>query len=285
MAEIKHVYTLESTPGVKRDGTSLDGNFYSEAQWVRFQRGKPKKIGGYAAVQALFSGPIRAALTWSDNRLTNLYTFSNSGIEMVQIDENGLGSVLLNRSVSGFTANENSIWSVGTMYDAAVGSTKTLVLALRTTSMRYIDDRNEYALSYGDALGTGAFADVTDVNAVASGGVFVTPPYAVLYGNDGKVTWSNQNEPQNYTTGDAGSARVTGAKLVRGLPMPAGSGPGGLRWSLDSVVRMEYIVGPSVFRFSTISSISSILFQSSSLYHSRSSGVYKPVATFFLTIL
>ena len=42
---------LKSEPGIKRDGTKFDGNFYTDGQWVRWQRGLPRKIGGYKATQ------------------------------------------------------------------------------------------------------------------------------------------------------------------------------------------------------------------------------------------
>jgi hypothetical protein len=41
---------LRSNPGIKRDGTRFEGDFYTDGQWVRFQRGLPRKIGGYRSV-------------------------------------------------------------------------------------------------------------------------------------------------------------------------------------------------------------------------------------------
>ena len=38
---------IRSQPGIKRDGTQFEGDFYVDGQWVRFQRGLPRKIGGY----------------------------------------------------------------------------------------------------------------------------------------------------------------------------------------------------------------------------------------------
>jgi hypothetical protein len=125
--------------------------------------------------------------------------------------------------------------------------------------MNALDGTTERALCVGDVVGTGVFTAVADANAVASGGVFSAPPYAVLYGNDGKVTWSNANEPQNYTTGDAGTARVTGSKIVKGLSISSGSGPAGLLWSLDSVINMNFVGGAAIFRFTTVSRQSSIM--------------------------
>jgi hypothetical protein len=41
------VFTITTEPGVKRDGTTFDARNYSDGIWNRFQRGRPKKIGGY----------------------------------------------------------------------------------------------------------------------------------------------------------------------------------------------------------------------------------------------
>ena len=43
----KKVFALDTKPGIQRDGTTLDRDFYQDGEWVRFQRGRPRKIGGY----------------------------------------------------------------------------------------------------------------------------------------------------------------------------------------------------------------------------------------------
>lgn len=259
MAEIKQLVTIPSLPGLKRDGTQLDGDNFTDAQWCRFQRGRPKKMGGFARVTAGINGPVRAMLVWSRGTMNNIYSFSGYGIDMVQVDQNGAGGSIIDRTPAGWTNNTDIMWSVDTIYDAAVGSNKTQVLALPTKTATLIDDTTEYSLYVGDASSSTAFTAVADVNGKASGGVFSTAPFTVLYGSDGKVTWSNENEPQNYTTGSAGSARVTGAKIVAGIPVRTGSAGGGILWSLDSVIRMDYIGGSDIFRFSPVSGDSSIL--------------------------
>ncbi len=43
------------------------------------------------------------------------------------------------------------------------------------------------------------------------------------------------------------------------MSLRPGNGPGGLLWSLGSVVRQDWIGGDSIFKFSTLSRQSSIL--------------------------
>jgi hypothetical protein len=262
MSEIQKVSLIQSKPGIRRDGTNLDGDNYSDGKWVRFQRGRPKKIGGYSRNSSFVFGPVRDTQVWSRGDLTNVFTFSGKKIEVTQIDENGAGSSVNRLTPVGFTGGDEYLWSTDIMFDAAAGSESTIILAVPTKTASNIDDLTEQSLYIGQADGSAVFEAVVDSNAVAAGGVFVTSPYAVLYGSDGKVTWSNANEPQNYTTGDAGTARITGSKIVQGKSLKSGSGASGLLWTLDSLMKMEFIGGPSIFRFSRIGS-SSILAQNS----------------------
>ena len=49
------IYTLSIPAGIKRDGTIFETSEYNDGVWCRFQRGVPKKIGGY---KQLFASPI-----------------------------------------------------------------------------------------------------------------------------------------------------------------------------------------------------------------------------------
>ena len=46
----KKVISLLIKPGVQRDGTVFDAPCFVAGMWVRFQRGRPRKMGGYKAV-------------------------------------------------------------------------------------------------------------------------------------------------------------------------------------------------------------------------------------------
>ena len=55
----KKVFALDTKPGIQRDGTVFDKDFYNDGRWVRFQRGRPRKVGGYRQITAGLSGPSR----------------------------------------------------------------------------------------------------------------------------------------------------------------------------------------------------------------------------------
>ena len=262
MAEIKTVFQLDALPGIKRDGTLVDGDNWSDGQWIRFQRGRVKKMGGLVQISAVFSGPVRNLFLWPMQGFSNLTAYSPYGIEQCQLDQNGIAGTITDR-LPGFTANSAILWSVDAIYDAAAGSPKSLLLAVPTYTAANIDDRTETKIYWADPTDTGAFSQVgiDGTYGVTSGGLYCSSPYTTLYGNDGKITWSNANEPKNYTTGDAGTARVDAYKLVKGLPFRTGSAPGGLIWALDSVIRQDWIGGSQIFRYSTLSNRTTILAQ------------------------
>ena len=230
------VFTVSTQPGIRRDGTTVDGNFYSDGEWVRFQRGRPKKMRGFRRALATLTGIPSKVLVWSRQAPNAVYAFSPTKIEMVLIDNNGIGNALVDRTPSGYTAASNVIWSADTQYDEAVGSTATIVVAHASSSGLNIDDATATKPYWALADGATLFVAITDAPSV-SGGVFCIPPYTVAHGSDGLVSWSDANQPQVWsgstTPGDAGADRVTGSKIVKGLPLRSGAGPSALLWSLD----------------------------------------------------
>lgn len=256
------IIPLQAKPGINRDGTLLTEETYSDGEWVRFYDGRPRKMGGYRRTTKDMAGPIRQMLVWSRKDLNAIYSFSSSKIEMLLVDNNGIGNSVIDRTpASGFTSSALNMWTADTLYDAAGGSAATVVLAHCSQSLTNIDDDAATKPYYGlAASGVAQFAQITGATAV-SGGIFAAPPYAVLHGSDGFVQWSDANQPQTYNAGDAGSARVTGAKIVRGISARGNAGPAAILWSLDSVIRMDYVGGGAVWRFTPMSSQSSIMSQ------------------------
>ena len=209
------VFTLTPQPGIKRDGTLLDGEQCSDGEWVRFQRGKPKKMGGYRRITDSLTGPVRKFLLWSRKDLNSCISFSSSKIETLLVDNNLVGNDINDRTPVGFVADDNNVWSVDAQYDDAVGSQGTIVVAHCNQSMTNIDDdtasKPYWALA---SSASSVFAEITDAPAV-SGGVFTIGPYTILYGSDGFLAWSDVNQPQVWSTsttpGEAGADRITGA--------------------------------------------------------------------------
>lgn len=246
-------------PGIQRDGTKMDAPCYADGEWVRFQRGRPQKMGGYRRISDKVNGPVYGIHVWNRQDVNLITTFSGSGVEQIQVDNQFVGTVIYDRTPDGWVNNSNVIWQFGTLYDSAAGSNKSLLLAHAGQNMRNIDDGIASPIYYADANDNSKLVAMGSEWNV-SGGIVAAAPYLIAYGSDGKVIWSNQNEPRNATTGDAGTARVTDKKIIKGLQIRGvGNSPSVLLWTIDSIIRMSYIGGPAVFKFDTLTSESSVL--------------------------
>jgi hypothetical protein len=88
----KKVFAIDTQPGVQRDGTVFDRNFYTDARWVRFQRGRPRKIAGYRAIVNDANGYSRGIYVNSVDGINQVFNGYNNGLEVVNIDNNGIGA-------------------------------------------------------------------------------------------------------------------------------------------------------------------------------------------------
>lgn len=256
-----NVVQIRSEPGIKRDGTMLEGDNYIDGQWVRFQRGLPRKIAGYRSINKFLIGLPRTLHEYTQDQLTYIHAGSANRVERFYIDGTYNTSVIANRTPSsGFTASDANLWQFAIGYDIASGNQ---IVAQVAPNLNCICNSDGGALFVGDLLGTSALTQVTATppNFSATGGVVSMPPYTVAFGNDGYVAWSKPNSPHDFTGSGAGNAYVTGQKIVRGMPLRGGPGnsPSGLLWSADSLIRMTYVGGTTHFQFDTISTETSIL--------------------------
>jgi len=256
-----------SRPGIKRDGTQLSGDFYTDGQWVRFAKGMPRKIGGFRRMVNDAPGIMRALHTQAKGQFVYAHGGHASGLGQFTIDENGNPSAYVSRTPVGFTASALNKWSLDAMYDAT--SAAMLLLAHAAPSATSIADDTARPI-YGGNLYTGAA--LTASGKSVSGGLVVLHPFTLALGSDGLVEWSDAGKPTTFAGGAAGSARITASKLVKGLPLRGGGqSPAGLIWSLDSLIRASYVGGASIFSFDTITASTSIIAQDSAIEYN---GVY-----------
>jgi len=124
----KKVFALDSVAGVQRDGTFFDKNFYTDGRWMRFQRGRPRKMGGYQEITSILAGPSRGLYVNPQNGFTNVFSGYNNGLQKLPIDANGVGTGVSDLSLSGFTPNDNNLWQFDTFTDVS-GSGNNQLLA------------------------------------------------------------------------------------------------------------------------------------------------------------
>ena len=111
------VFALDTLPGVQRDGTVFDRNYYTDGRWVRFQRGRPRKMGGYREIVANLAGPSRGIYVNPQNNFNNVYSGYSDGLQLLPINNEGVGAGLSDITLTGFSPNVNNTWQFDTYTD------------------------------------------------------------------------------------------------------------------------------------------------------------------------
>ena len=167
------VFTIDTLAGIQRDGTVFDMSFYVDGKWVRFQRGRPRKMGGYRVISSQLTGPSRGIWVNTQNALTSIFSGYNNGLQVLTIDENGIGSGVQDFTLSDFTASDNNLWQFDGFYDVS-GSGLRAILAAPCQNLNSISSTINTPVLIGDIAGTtmsqiGVFtASATTVNTNAT---------------------------------------------------------------------------------------------------------------------
>jgi hypothetical protein len=88
------IYSLVIPAGIRRDGTVFQNDQYTDGVWCRFQRGEPKKMGGFSTLFTSFSGIFRG---------------------MMNVPYNGVNYIFAG------TANTLDVFTTGTTYGSGSG--------------------------------------------------------------------------------------------------------------------------------------------------------------------
>jgi hypothetical protein len=265
----KKVFSPDTKPGVQRDGTVLDKMFYNDGRWVRFQRGRPRKILGYRQIVADMAGPSRGIYINVQDNFNYIFNGYSDGLQVIPIDNNGIGSGVSNFTLSNFTPDVDNLWQFDTLYDTTGGGQESLI-AHPGKNLSDISNTTDTPVLIGDITGTTMSAVLDGATPIeVSGGAVVLHPYLFVYGNNGLIKNCAAGDPTDWTGADANETNVAGTKIVKGLPVRGGSNsPSGLFWSLDSLIRVSYApttissgAGTTTlyWRYDIISSQSSIL--------------------------
>ena len=89
---------LKSNPGIKRDGTKFEGDFYVDGQWVRWQRALPRKMGGYRATQKFLQEISRGFTNFTQQGFVYCHSGSANYLERFTIDGSQNSSIISDRT-------------------------------------------------------------------------------------------------------------------------------------------------------------------------------------------
>ena len=359
----KSTVVLKSLAGIKRDGTKFEGDFYTDGQWVRFQRGLPRKIGGYRSINKYLTEISRGFNSFTQQSLQYCHSGGASTVERFTIDSSKNSSIISSRTpvgvgatgtvtlttggagsvnsvtVNGVTVTSGSVafitdlpttatavaanitaftstpnysavavgavititaatvgqatngfvvvastttitstvtnmvggldaltssvynqWMFQTSYDAS--TTDNSLIAHVAPNLGCVCNDTGGQIFFGDILGTGALIEIPlPAGANATGGIVMMFPYLMYYGTAGVVGWSIPGTPSDLSGAGSGIARVWGQKIVKGMPLRAGSGtaPAGIFWAYDAVIRATFTGGATIFQFDIIATDTSIM--------------------------
>jgi hypothetical protein len=353
---------LRSSPGIKRDGTKFEGDNYVDGQWVRWQRGLPRKMGGFKTTQKYLQELSRGFSTFTQMNYVYCHSGGATTLDRFTLDATGNSSVVTNRtptlanaygsvsiagsggSIDMITVNGVNIMSASVPFNTDINQTAADVaanitaysstpnytataqlhtititaadggsapngyvvaatattLTTSTVNMNYGSDalvtsaynlwmfdvqydsstNQNYLIAhsspnlecicndtggqifFGEVLGTGILQSVNlPSGANATGGIVSLHPYLFYYGTDGVIGHSVPGNPTDLNGTGSGLARVWGQKIIKGMPMRAGSGtaPAGLFWAFDAVLRATFVGGATIFQYDVIATGTSII--------------------------
>jgi hypothetical protein len=253
---------IRSKAGIKRDGTKFEGDYYVDGQWCRFQRGLPRKMGGYKNVTNYLSDISRGIKSFTENQSTIIHSGSFNALEKFSLDENANASVVYDRTPVTLNTSVDNTWQFDILYDSVNLSPSNKIIAQAAPNVATQYNSLSGQVFVGDMRLNDPLTEITlPVGVSASGGICVLHPYLTVFGTNGSIAWTAPGSPSDFEGEGSGNARIAAQKIVRGLPLRGGPGnaPAGLYWSTDAVVRASFVGGAQIFQFDTISSSSSVL--------------------------
>lgn len=249
---------IMSKPGIKRDGTLLEGDEYKDGLWCRFsRRGLPRKIAGYKAITSYLPEIVRGMDSYFFGGVNYIHVGSQSFIQQQLSDILGNPGSLYDRTPVGFTPNPNNLWQFDTLYNSATGS--TTIVAHPGQNLNDITNPVETPIYYGSVSANTQLTPTGMSNV--SGGVASISPYLFGLSNYGRLDVSPINDIGTGIT--VNSAYISDQKLLKCLPLRnGGGGPAALIWSLSDLIIVTFnpaILSGIPFNFNTLSSEISIL--------------------------
>jgi len=192
------VFALDTQPGIQRDGTVFDKNFYSSGRWVRFQRARPRKILGFREIVGDLAGPSRGIYVNPQNNFNYIFNGYADGLQVLPINNDGVGSGISDFTLSGFTPSSDNLWQFDSLFDSQGTGNETL-LAHPGLNLSDINNSTNTPVLGGDITGTTA------------------SPIGVFTAIGGCVN------TDTFLTLDASSILIGAGQLVTGASIPDGT--------------------------------------------------------------
>ena len=208
-----NVISLAINAGIQKDGTDFDASAYVDGKWVRFQRGRPRKVGGYRGIFLNAPGIARGMTMQSQSGLNYVYAGYTDSVQYWQTDNNngvGSGPAPITLDASYFTSNDNNLWQFDIGYDAN-----------GTNTLQVIAHPGQNLTSIDNAVNTPVLTGTFPGGAMSGVGVFTVTGSAT--GSTISLTTADYRIGIGQTvtgTGIAANTTVTAVTVVTS-PSPA----------------------------------------------------------------
>jgi hypothetical protein len=270
------LYPLIYNSGVQRDGTTFQSTYCTDAQWVRFQRDKIKKIGGMKGINTGGVAGVTNLKIYPNPQNTQVLTFVSHSTGLAVISSDSNVNLITQNPLLTIHDSKNTLWETETVVDAiqrdaSPGSpAKSYIVFMKTSNALDINEQATTAQFYRKEINkaldevNAELIPMVGLNQLINGNLCFASPYMFLFGSNGTVQFSSEKSPFELPAVNIFTA--SSDKIIFGRPIRGGpSVPSLLLWTLSSVVRVTN-TGPApdskattVFKPETISTGSSIL--------------------------
>lgn len=273
-----NLFPLIYKPGIKRDGTKFQSDYCTDGQWVRFQRGIVKKIGGMqgtailAAVHTFtsFGTNISNIFLISSAVNNNIYAYIGANTVLVnpdytsqvyklELSPNLEGAIRLRSITPSLGPKTAFMWQFETVIRDGIKN----IVCFGADNAANIAQNAAPVAYYGPVQADPGVQlnPVVNLPAAANGGICYSNPYLFAYGSNGFVAYSRPADPLNFDGDGSGSLTISNDKVIFGAAIRGGSNsPSLLFWTQGSVVKISNVGDVAVnFKVDVISKTSSIL--------------------------
>lgn len=265
----KNLYPLVYKPGIKRDGTLFQADYCTEGQWIRFQRGNIRKMGGMKGINGDFIIDLRRVTNirvtpsvGNDNNMI-VYIAHTRGVlrNIITPDFNLIAS---SHATGGININDpNLIW----VSEIIIQGANRLIVFLSSPTRNNINNNDDCSLYSGTIDANFTLRPLaSNPNLSGLSGLLFINPFLFVYGSNGLVQWSTSQNPLSFTNVADHQIFISNDKIICGKAIRGGiNSPVILFWTLTSVIR---IINKSTDS-ATLSFDKDVLSRSSSILSSR----------------
>jgi hypothetical protein len=225
------IYSLAIPAGIRRDGTVFQNDQYTDGVWCRFQRGEPKKIGGFRTLFNGLVGIARGLISQPYNGVNYLFSGNYKELDVYTTSTNyGTGSGPFTAQILPGTAFVSLVSNTTTSFTVAGNLTTTF-----PAGTQVIFEQSNTATNY--TVSTATYSSPNTTVDVTGGTITGSP--TTVYLNDSPVFEPDpENGPfRNIWQFDAQFSPQGGDLAIF-------AHPGKNLVNIDNGVKSQVLVGP-----------------------------------------